>query len=93
MNADVAETAYQWALIKCYAGERSPMANPAVSVPLGLIMLLVPGGGGWAGGAIQYWKTLRAARRVVLATERSRSSDGAAGQAGFRGRTLPGQPA
>jgi hypothetical protein len=71
----VADVAYQWASIKVHVGERNVMAKPAVAVPLALIMLLVPGGGGWAGGTIQYWKTLRAARRIVQATERSRHAD------------------
>ena len=75
----VADFAYLWALLKSYVGEWNAMAKPDLAVPLALIMLLVPGGGGWAGGTIQYWKTLRAARRVVQATENSRSAAGDAG--------------
>lgn len=68
----VADIAYRWALLKAEAGEKNFRARPTVAVPVALFMLVVPGGGGWAGGTVRYWKTLRAARRIVRATELNR---------------------
>lgn len=68
-DRQVADVAYRWASLKVAAGEGNFMAKPAFAVPVAVIMLLVPGGGGWAGGTVQYWKALRAARRIVQAAE------------------------
>lgn len=63
----VAEIAYRWAVMKVYVGERNTLAKPIVAIPMALITL--PLGGGTGGQSILYWKTIRAARRIVAATE------------------------
>jgi hypothetical protein len=63
----VAEIAYRWAVMKVYVGERNVVAKPIVAIPVALITL--PLGGGTGGALINYWRTVRAARRIVAATE------------------------
>jgi hypothetical protein len=61
----VAEIAYRRATAQVRAGESNILAKPVVAVPMALICL--PFGG--SGAIIQYWKRIRAARRVMTVSE------------------------
>lgn len=65
----VADTAYRWAVAKVEAGERNTLAKPIFLIPLAVLSAPLGNAGG---GFIQYWKTLRFARRIVAVTESSR---------------------
>ena len=81
----VEEIAFRWATAKVHAGENNVLAKPIVAIPMALAGLLLGG----SGAIVQYWKLLRAARRVVEVTNKARQSPiqpgGRAGSGAARG--------